>query len=133
MVEADGHFGVKYRIAKSKSESRKRAISESVHILFRLDQRSYDIPTNTSMIPIMGFIASNLNCNLSTYKYKTSKPNEIREALSLSITSLNLLKPLIVYFNTYPLRGNKYKDFLDWEKIYYLMLSKEHLTELGVR
>ena len=28
-------------------------------------------------------------------------------------------------------KGNKYKDFLDWEKIYYLMLSKEHLTDLG--
>ena len=102
-----------------------------MHILFRLDQRSYDIATNSSMIPIMDFIASNLNCKLSTYKYKTSQPNETREALSLSITSLNSLKPLIVYFNAYPLRGNKYKDFLDWEKIYYLMLSKEHLTELG--
>ena len=29
MVEADGHFGVKYRTAKSKSESRKRSISEA--------------------------------------------------------------------------------------------------------
>ena len=84
-----------------------------MHILFRLDQRSYDIATNSSMIPIMDFIASNLNCKLSTYKYKTSQPNETREALSLSITSLNSLKPLIVYFNAYPLRGNKYKDFLD--------------------
>ena len=77
-VEADGHFGVKYRIAKSKSESRKRAFSKSVHILFILVQRSYDFPTNFSLSPIMNFISSNLNCKLSTYKYKPTQPNETR-------------------------------------------------------
>ena len=45
------------------------------------------------------------------------------------ITSLNNI--IIPHFEKYTLITNKYKDFLDWEKIYYLMLSKEHLTELG--
>ena len=78
MGEDDCHFGVKYRIAKSKSESRKRAFSKSVHILFILVQRSYDFPTNFSLSPIMNFISSNLNCKLSTYKYKPTQPNETR-------------------------------------------------------
>ena len=100
-------------MAKSKSETRKRSSSESVHILFRLDQRYHDIPTNSSMSPIMDFIASYLECNVLTYKYKTLDPNKTREALSLNVTSPSKLKVLIDYFNVYPLRGTKYKDFKD--------------------
>ena len=37
----------------------------------------------------------------------------------------------IDYFNRYPLWGTKGKDFKDWEKIYKLIISKEHLTESG--
>jgi hypothetical protein len=51
--------------------------------------------------------------------------------LSLSITSPAKLKPLIDYFNKYSLWGIKQKDFKDWEKIYYMILSKEHLMEAG--
>lgn len=71
-----------------------------MNILFRLDQRSYDIPTNSSMSPIMEFIASYLKCKVLKYKYKTLDPNITKEALSLSITSPSLLKVLIDYFNT---------------------------------
>jgi hypothetical protein len=102
-VESDGHFGVKYRIAASKSETRKRTQSESVHILFRLDQRAIDIPTNTSMLPAMEFIGSCLDTKVLTYKYKTLRPNIISNVLSLSITSPAKLKPLIDYFNKYSL------------------------------
>jgi hypothetical protein len=88
MVESDGHFGVKHLIAKPQSETRKRSRSESILILFRSDQRSYDIPTNSSMKPIMEFIASYLNCNVLTFKYKTLKPETTREVLSISINSI---------------------------------------------
>lgn len=106
-------------------------VSENVSILFRLDQRSHDMVSNSSMNTIMEFIASYLNCNLLTFKYKVLKSSEQREVLSLSITSVNKLKPIIEYFNNYPLLGTKYLDFKDWEKIYYLISSKEHLTDLG--
>jgi len=76
-VESDGHFGVKYKIAWSKSETRKRSISESVHILFRLDQRAIDIPTNTSMLPLMEFIGSCLDTSILTYKYKSGPSSNI--------------------------------------------------------
>lgn len=88
-------------------------VSESVSILFRLDQRSYEIATDASMNPIMEFIASYLNCNMLTFKYKALKSSEQREVLSLSITSVNNLKPIVEYFNNYPLLGTKYLDFKD--------------------
>ena len=52
-TEAYGHFGVKVIEAKPKSETRKRYVSESVSIFFRLDPRLYDHPTASSMLPIM--------------------------------------------------------------------------------
>ena len=36
-AEADGHFGIKYVESKPKSETRKRSVSESVSLRFRLD------------------------------------------------------------------------------------------------
>ena len=77
---------------------------------------------------IMKFIAYCLNCNLLTYKYRTGKFSEQREALSLSVTSINELKLMIEYFNKFPLPparcplplvavgtrvGTKYLDFKD--------------------
>jgi len=130
-VESYGHFGVKSIIAASKSETIKRTQSESIHILFRLDQRAIDIPTNTSMLPLMEFIGSCLDTSVLTYKYKTLRPNIISNVLSVSITSPAKLKPIIDYFNKYSLRGVKQKDFQDWEKIYNMILSQEHFTEAG--
>lgn len=74
-IEADGHFWVKYRLPKEKTETR-RSISESVHLIFRLDQRSYDIPTNSSMLPFMEKIGKDLYTAINTYKIiaKTSAP-----------------------------------------------------------
>ena len=123
-VEADGHFGVKYRTAKPKSETRKRSacgeISESVSLLFKLDQRSHDVANNCSMVAvrtIMKLIAYCLRrasaSNLLTYKYKIGKSSEQKEALSISVTSVNDLKPMVDYFNKFPLQGTKYLDFKD--------------------
>jgi len=49
----------------------------------------------------------------------------------VSITSPIQLLPLIEYLNKYKLIGNKNKDFKDWEKVYYIIISKHHLTEAG--
>jgi hypothetical protein len=55
--EADGHFfffwGVKIVESKPKSDTRKRSRSESINLKFRLDQRSFDRPTSSSMLPLM--------------------------------------------------------------------------------
>ena len=41
------------------------------------------------------------------------------------------LLPLIEYLNKNKLIGNKYKDYKDWEKVYHIIVSKNHLTEAG--
>lgn len=43
-VESDGYFGVKINSFLPKSETRKRSRSESIQILFRLNQRAFDAP-----------------------------------------------------------------------------------------
>lgn len=69
--EADGYFGgvprtSKYVERKSKSDTRKRSISENVSLKFRLDKRLYDKPTS-SMKPFMENLALFLSCNLKSY------------------------------------------------------------------
>lgn len=122
-TEADGYFGVKLTNSKPKSESRKRATSGSISLLFRIDQRSYDKPTDSTLLPFMELLAQFLESNVISYKDNT--------VLYVSVTSLDKLSKLITYFNNFPLLGVKGKDFNDWLKIYYMMKAGEHLTDSG--
>jgi len=121
-TEADGHFGIKIIESKPKSETRKRSVSESISLKFRLDQRSFDKPNNSSMLSIMESITSFLSCKLSTYTIDPkSNPREI---LSISIAGINNLEFIVNYFNKYPLLGVKGKDFKHWEEVYYMIIAK---------
>lgn len=66
-TEADGHFEIKYIESKAKSDTRKRSVSENVSLKFRLDQRSFDKSTSSSMRPFMEKLALFLSCNLKSY------------------------------------------------------------------
>lgn len=125
-TEADGCFYIKIVESKPKSETRKRSISENISLKFRLDQRLYDKPTSSTMLFIMEEIAKCLSSSLD--KHKTSKGDEI---LSITVTSIDKIKIIVNYFNKYSLLGTKYIDYTDWEKVYYMMINKEHLTEIG--
>lgn len=59
--------------------------------------------------------------------------NEVRTVYSVSLTSPTKTKllPVIEYLNKYRLIGSKYKDFKDWKKVYYIIVSKKHLTDAG--
>nr|YP_009693739.1 hypothetical protein [Inonotus obliquus]BBN21265.1 hypothetical protein [Inonotus obliquus] len=81
------------------------------------------------MLPIMESLDSFLSCKLSTYLLVPNSNQ--REVLSLSVTGINNLEFFVNYFNKYPLLGIKGKDFKHWEFVYHLILSKEHLTEVG--
>jgi LAGLIDADG DNA endonuclease family protein len=122
-VEADGYFGVQILESKPKSDTRKRVRSGSINLVFRLDQRSFDTPTNTTFVPFMEKLAKFLDCSVLPYKED--------KVLSLSLTSLDKLTNLIVYFDKYPLIGVKGQDFKDWVQIYHMIKNKEHLTETG--
>lgn len=68
-IEADGHFGIKI----SKRKFNQNSVLNNVGLVFRLDQRAYDIATKSSMKPVMQILANQLNCSLLTYKYKSKK------------------------------------------------------------
>ena len=127
--EADGHFGIKYVEKKDKSvrsgTPRKRSVSESVSLKFRLDQRAYDKATSSSMEPFMENLALFLNVDLKRYEIKNSK------LLSISIESIKNVSFLIDYFDKYPLIGDKLNNFHKWKLVYNMILLKEHITEEG--
>lgn len=125
-VEADGHFGIKYTEKKIKSDTRKRSVSESVTLKFRLDQRLFDKCTSSSMEPFMKKLALLFSCNLKSYTNNTNS-----KVLSVSVSSLNHITFLINYFNNYPLIGNKLNDLKKWKIVYNMMIKKEHLTDEG--
>ena len=98
--------------SKPKSETRNRSVSGNIILKFRLDQRSFDKPNSSSMLPIMESLASFLSCKLSTYLL-IPKSNQ-REVLSLSVTGINNLEFIVNYFKKHPLLGIKGKDFKHW-------------------
>ena len=105
--ESDGHFGIKYtEKKKDKSDTRKRSVSESVTLKFRLNKRSFDKPTSSSMKHFMESLALFLSCNLTSYT-----DNRNSEILCVSVSSLDSVKFLLNYFNQYPLIGDKLNDF----------------------
>jgi hypothetical protein len=124
-TEADGHFGIRYREKLEKSDTRKRSRSESISLLFRLDQRAFDQSTSTCMKPFMNDLASFLSCNVNSYTARN------KEVLSLHVSAIDNLKLIVDYFNKYPLMGNKLNDFKKWEIVYNMIKSKEHLTAEG--
>lgn len=124
-TEADGHFSIRYRERLEKSDTRKRSRSESISLLFRLDQRAFDEYTSTCMKPFMNDLASFLSCNVNSYTAKN------KEVLSLHVSAIDNLKLIVDYFNKYPLMGNKLNDFKKWEIVYNMIKSKEHLTAEG--
>lgn len=63
-MKSDGHFGIKIVESKPKSETHKRSVSENISLKFRLDQRLFDIPNSSLMLPVMEKLASFLSCNL---------------------------------------------------------------------
>lgn len=127
-TEADGHFGIKYVESKPKSETRKRSISESVSLKFRLDQRAYDKPTSSNMLPFMENLALFLRCTVKSYNSNKSHS----EVLSLSVVSIGNIKLLIDYFEKYPLLGEKWDNYNKWSTVYYMIIFKKHLTEKGI-
>src|SRR5690606_37859825 len=48
------------------------------------------------------------------------------------VNSFKGLDPIINYFNTYPLISKKQISFLNWSKVYNMLLNKEHLIDEGL-
>uniref|UniRef100_UPI00240EF694 hypothetical protein n=1 Tax=Diaporthe sojae TaxID=165439 RepID=UPI00240EF694 len=126
-TESDGYFGIKYVEGKSKSGEMKRARSEHVTLKYRLDQRAYDRPTSLSMLPFMEKLAIFLNCPVKMYCSNKTKT----EVLSLTVSAIGKLEPLVNYFDKYPLIGDKLNDYKKWRIVYDMMIAKDHLSPEG--
>lgn len=125
-TDSDGHFGIKYVEGKPKTEDMKRARSEHVTLKYRLDQRTFDKPTSLSMLPFMEKLAIFLDCPVKTYINNTQS-----EILSLTVSAIGKLEPLVNYFDKYPVIGEKLNNYIKWRIVYDMMIAKEHLTLEG--
>lgn len=85
----------------------KRARSEHVTLKYRLDQRAFDKPTSSSMLPFMEKLAIFLDCPVKTYS--SNKTNT--EVLSLTVSAIGKIQPLVNYFDKYSLMGDKFNDY----------------------
>jgi hypothetical protein len=133
-TDSDGHFGIKYVEGRAcwgfasaaKSGDMKRARSEHVTLKYRLDQRAYDKPTSLSMLPFMEKLAIFLDCPVKTYVNKKES-----EVLSLTVSAIGKLEPLVNYFDKYPVIGEKLNNYMKWRIVYDMIVAKEHLTLEG--
>ncbi len=126
-TDSDGYFGIKYVEGKPKSGEMKRSRSEHVTLKYRLDQRAYDRPTSSSMLPFMEKLALFLDCPVKTY----SSNKTHTEVLSLTVSAIGKLESLVNYFDKYPLIGDKLNDYKKWRIVYDMIIAKEHLTPEG--
>lgn len=125
-TDSDGYFGIKYVEGKPKSGDMKRARSEHVTLKYRLDQRANDKPTSLSMLPFMKKLAIFLDCPVKTYINNTQS-----EILSLTVSAIGKLEPLVNYFDKYPVIGEKLNNYMKWRIVYDMIIAKEHLTSDG--
>ncbi len=121
-VDADGSFSVQY--TKTEEGAKKRKIS----CRLRIEQRILDPITNDSYFDILNQICLFLNCKLLTRTQKSTN-NTYYTLTASSKVSLDII---INYFNKYPLFSSKYLDYKDWEKVAYLIINNQHLTEEGI-
>jgi hypothetical protein len=56
-----------------------------------------------------------------------------KDTINFQVVSMGDLLKIIDHFDKYPLKTQKYSDFLLFKKAYGLILNKEHLTEQGLQ
>lgn len=89
-------------------------------------QRAYDKPTSSSMLPFMEKLAIFLDCPVKPYT-----TNSQSEILSLTVSAIGKLGPLVNYFDKYPVIGEKRHNYIKWRIVYDIIIAKEHLTPEG--
>lgn len=111
-VEGEGSFLVVIQKSKSKK------IPFSVSLRFTITQHNKDLE-------LMVYLSKYLGCG----KCYSSR-NEVNFVTSSFSEIQNKIIPI---FDKYPLLDNKKKDFDDFKKVAHLMISKDHLTEKGIK
>jgi len=100
------------------SKSPKNKFGKRVMLRFTITQHARDVELLKNIITFLdcGVIQSNLD---STKKVAVSKFSDITEKI-------------IPFFDKYPLKGTKAKDYSDFKKVANLIENKIHLTQSGL-
>lgn len=118
--DADGSFYVRVT-SKNKDGSGK----DRVEIRISLEQRMTDPDTGVSYFSILESIASALNVNLNISHHNAA------EYYCVSSTSPLKLGIFVNYITNYPLFTSKHINYLDWQKVYTMIINNEHITHDG--
>jgi hypothetical protein len=111
-VSAEGNFDLRIPPTNSK-------LGYRVQLRFRISQHSRDLILMQKIVQYLG--------SGKIYKYAG------KYAISLTIVDFKDITNIFVpFFNENPIIGIKLYDFLDWCKIYSLMLNRSHLTVEGI-
>jgi hypothetical protein len=106
--DADASFQVKVvnRVTRNKPE---------VRLNYQVDQKTKDI-----LMLIKQFFGGNIGYreNQDTYYYGS--------------TNFTSAKKVVAYFDRYHLQSRKHISYLRWRKVYTLIQSNQHLTEIGL-
>lgn len=73
------------------------------------------------------------NLNLIQRFFRVGSVTLHGDSAMFQVTRLNDLAYIIEHFNNYPLKTQKYADFLLFKIAYVIVNNKEHLTEVGLR
>ena len=92
----------------------------------RLEQRKVDPNTGLSYLDVMSSIATALGVSL-----KISTHNDNVEYFLISASSTKSRLIIVNYFTRIPLFSSKMFNYLDWLACHKLIISKNHITQLG--
>lgn len=79
------------------------------------------------MLQFMEGLALYLDCPIKSYRSNKTQT----EVLSLTVSAIGKLEPLVNYFKKYPLIGEKRYNYKNWIIVYDMVIKKEHQTPEG--
>lgn len=92
----------------------------------RLEQRKLDPNTGFSYLDVMMSIATALGVSLNS-----SRHNGNVDYFLISASSTKSRVIIVNYFTRFPLFSSKRLNYLDWLACHYLIVSKNHSTQVG--
>lgn len=99
--------------------SPKSKLNYAVQLVFKITQHTRDLA-------LLKNISKLLECG-------RVEPRKNLDAYDFTITSFKEFKDyMIPYWENYPLLGHKSNDYIDFKRVYEIMLTKGHLTEEGL-
>lgn len=111
-IDADGGFYIRYSPSSRLCK-------------FALEQRQIYPVTKKSYEPILKSIASFFNVQLHT-RYRVTVD---RSYYIIRLENQASIQLLCIYLENYPLLSHKHLDYLNWQKAFNLIVSRQHFSK----